>query len=178
MRKTLLLLLALACAPVLAADYVQQPGSTLAFAGKYQGEVFTGRFPAFTTRLAFDPARLDAARLDVTIPLAGATTGNADYDGELKGSAFFDYAKFPKARFVSTAVREEGGKLVADGNLTIRDKTKPVQLKLDFKPAGSGATLDVQAALKRLDFDVGTGEWTDTSLISGDIAVTSHLVLK
>ena len=35
------------------------------------GRVFTGRFPAFTTRLAFDPARLDAARLDVISHPAG-----------------------------------------------------------------------------------------------------------
>ena len=72
--------------------------------------------PAFTTRLAFDPARLDAARLDVAIPLAGATTGNADYDGELLGASFFDVAKFPQARFTATRFRALGGnRYAADG---------------------------------------------------------------
>ena len=41
--------------PALAADYVQAQGSSLAFSGKYQGEVFTGTFPGFTSRLSFDP---------------------------------------------------------------------------------------------------------------------------
>lgn len=177
MRLAFIALLALA-GTAQAKDWTVDPSSTLGFAGNYQGEKFSGKFQKFDAKIALDPANLATAKLEVDVDVTSTTTGNADYDGELKGSAFFDYAKFPKARFVSTAVREEGGKLVADGNLTIRDKTKPVQLKLDFKPAGSGATLDVQAALKRLDFDVGTGEWTDTSLISGDIAVTSHLVLK
>ena len=72
--------LLLVAAPVLAADYVQAPGSSLVFAGIYQGEVFTGRFPGFVTHLSFDPAQLATSKLDVTIPLATATTANADYD--------------------------------------------------------------------------------------------------
>jgi hypothetical protein len=37
--------LLLATAPVYAVDYVQAPGSSLAFAGSYQGEVFTRPLP-------------------------------------------------------------------------------------------------------------------------------------
>lgn len=39
MRKLLLPALLALSIPAVAADYVQAPGSTLAFAGKYQGEV-------------------------------------------------------------------------------------------------------------------------------------------
>ncbi|HAL23700.1 MAG TPA: hypothetical protein DCP40_13400, partial [Stenotrophomonas sp.] len=64
----------LATAPVLAADYTQAAGagSILVFASKYDGEVFTGTFPGFSTKLSFDPANPAAGSLDVTIPLAGA----------------------------------------------------------------------------------------------------------
>jgi hypothetical protein len=43
----------LATAPVFAADYAQAPGagSILVFATKYDGEVFTGSFPGFATKL-------------------------------------------------------------------------------------------------------------------------------
>ena len=54
--------------PAFAADYVQAPGSSLVFASKYDGEVFTGKFPEFTTRLSFDPAKLAESKLDVVIP--------------------------------------------------------------------------------------------------------------
>ena len=77
-------------APARAADYVQAPGSSLAFATKYDGEMFTGRFGGFDTRLSFDPERLDDARLDVTIELAGTRTGNADRDSTLLGADFFN----------------------------------------------------------------------------------------
>lgn len=177
MRVALALLLALA-GTAQAKDYTVDPSSTLGFVGDYQGEKFTGKFNRFTAKISLDKANLAAAKLDVEIDVTSATTGNADYDGELKGAKFFDFAKFPKAHFTSTAVKESGGALIADGNLTIRDKTKPVQLKLDFKPAGEGATLDVQATLKRLDFDVGTDDYADTSTIGADVQVTSHLVLK
>ena len=58
MRKSLLSALLILAAPTWATDYVQASGSALAFAGKYQGDVFVGRFPDFTTRLSFDPQRL------------------------------------------------------------------------------------------------------------------------
>ena len=48
-----------------AADYVQAPGSSLAFASRYDGEVFSGRFGDFSTRLSFDRPRPAAGKLDV-----------------------------------------------------------------------------------------------------------------
>ena len=49
----------LATAPALAADYAQAPGagSILVFASKYDGEVFTGSFPGFATKLSFGDYR-------------------------------------------------------------------------------------------------------------------------
>ena len=178
MRKTLLLPLALACAPVLAADYVQQPGSTLAFAGKYQGEVFVGRFPGFSTRLSFDPRKLDGSRLEVTIPMATATTRNADYDGEMRGAAFFDAAKFPQATYVATKFRALGGnRYAADGTLTLRGTSRPVTLTFEWTQ-GERPVLFGRAAVQRLDFGVGGGQWADTGLIPNAIAVSTRVVLK
>jgi len=53
----------MATAPAFAADYVQAPGSSLVFASKYDGEVFTGKFSSFTTTLSFDPAKLATSKL-------------------------------------------------------------------------------------------------------------------
>lgn len=177
MRKTLLLALALATSPAFAADYVQQAGSTLAFAGKYQGDVFTGRFPTFTTRLSFDPKDLGGARLDVAIPLAGATTGNADYDGELLGGSFFDVAKFPQARFSATRFRALGGnRYAADGTLSLRGASKPVTLEFTWTP-GARPVLAGKATVSRLAFGVGGGDWADTTLIPDAIAISTRVVL-
>jgi polyisoprenoid-binding protein YceI len=96
-KSALICSLLLAVAPAFATDYAQAPGSSLAFAGTYQGEAFAGRFPGFTTRLSFDPQQLATAKLDVNIPLASATTANADYDASMRGKDFFVATKFPQA---------------------------------------------------------------------------------
>jgi polyisoprenoid-binding protein YceI len=168
--------LLLFAAPALAADYVQAPGSALTFAGKYQGEVFTGRFPGFATKLSFDPAQLATAKLDVAIPLATATTGNDDYDGELRGDDFFASAKFAQAHYVATKFRALGGnRYAADGTLSLHGISKPVALEFTWTP-GAKPVLAGKATVSRLAFGVGGGGWADTTLIPDAIAVATKVV--
>ncbi|MEO5566228.1 MAG: YceI family protein [Luteimonas sp.] len=171
------LVLAFAISPALAADYVQAPGSSLAFAGKYQGEVFTGSFPAFTSTLSFDPADLASARLDVVIPLMGATTGNTDYDAQMLGDGFLAITKFPQARYTATTFRNLGNQqYAAVGMLSLHGFQKPVTLTFTWTP-GASPLLVGSATVRRLDFGVGAGDWADTSLIPDDIAVSTRLRL-
>lgn len=167
----------LAVAPALATEYVQAPGSKLAFATKYQGEVFVGALPGFSTRLRFDPAQLDAASLDVTIPLVDASIDNPDGTEALRGRDFFDIARFPQARFVTDRFRHLGGnRYAADGTLTLRGMSRPVTLAFTWTP-GARPVLTGSATVKRLDFGVGGGEWADTDLIPNDVAVSTRVVL-
>jgi polyisoprenoid-binding protein YceI len=178
MRKTLLLALALLSAPTLAADYVQAPGSSLVFAGTYQGEAFTGRFPGFATTFRFDPKQLATSKLQVSIPLATAATSNADYDGELRGASFFDAAKFPRATYAATKFRALGGnRYAADGMLTLHGVSKPVVLEFTWTP-GATPVLSGKATVKRLAFGVGAGDWADTALIPDAIAISTKVVFK
>lgn len=172
------LLLLLAASPAVAADYVQAPGSSLVFAGSYQGEVFTGRFPGFTTRLSFDPARLATSKLDVTIPLASATTANAEYDEQMRGDAFFDAGRYAQARYVATKFRALGnGRFAADGTLSLHGVSKPVVLTFTWSP-GAHPVLAGKASVNRLDFGVGSGDWADTSLIPNAISVSAKVVFQ
>ena len=170
------LVLALATLPAFAADYVQAPGSTLTFATKYQGEVFTGRFPAFTTRMSFDPAAPGASKLDVTIPLPGAATGDKERDENLRGGDFFAASKYPQARYVATKFRALGGnRYAAYGVLTLRGVSRPVTLTFAWTP-GTAPVLAGQATVKRLDFGVGGGDWADTGIIPNEVAVSTRVV--
>jgi polyisoprenoid-binding protein YceI len=177
--KRLALLLALALpGAAMAADYTVQPASsTLGFSNTFQGESFNGQFGQWTAAISYDPAHLAASKFDVEVTLASVKTGDSDRDGALPGPDFFDVAKFPKAHFVTTGFRRSGGKVIADGTLTLRGVSKPVSLEVAFKPQGSGATLDVAGTLQRLDFGVGTGDYADTSVIGGEVKVTAHLQL-
>jgi len=172
----LLACVATASAPASAADYLQATGSSLVFAGTYQGEVFTGRFPGFSTRLSFDPRQLANAKLDVDIPLATATTANSDYDGEMRGDAFFDAARFPQAHYSATKFRSVGGdRYAADGTLSLHGISKPVTFTFTWTP-GAQPVLSGKATVKRLAFGIGGGDWADTSLIPDEIAISTKVV--
>ena len=177
-RPIALALLLMFALPAAAADYVQAPGSSLAFAGSYQGDVFTGRFPGFSTRLRFDPAQLASASLDVAIPLASATTGNGDYDENMRGADFFNAAKFPQAHYTATRFRSLGGnQYAADGTLSLHGVSKPVTLTFTWTP-GAQPVLAGKATVKRLDFGIGSGDYADTGLIPDAIAVSTKVVLQ
>jgi polyisoprenoid-binding protein YceI len=178
--RTLLPLLLAAAVPGLAtaADYAVQPASSkLGFSSNFQGQSFDGTFGKWTAAISYDAAKLASSKFDVEVDLSSAKTGDKDRDGALPGADFFNVAKFPQAHFVTTAFRQNGAQVVADGNLTLHGVTKPVSLNVTFKPQGAGATLDVTGTLKRLDFGVGGGEYADTSVIGPDVKINAHLTL-
>jgi polyisoprenoid-binding protein YceI len=171
-------LVAMLATPAFAADYVQAPGSTLAFASKYDGETFTGTFPGFSTRISFDPARPADATLDVTIPLASAVTGNDDRDSTLRDGDFFNIAKFAQARYRARGFRALGGdRYAAEGTLELRGVSRPVTLTFTWT-GGARPTLVGRATVKRLDFGVGGGDWADTDAIPNEVAVSTRVVLQ
>lgn len=168
----------LVTSPANAADYVQAPGSTLVFATKYEGEVFTGTFPGFSTQLSFDPANLATSKLDVTIPLTGTKSGNSDRDSTLQGEDFFNVARFATARYSASSFRALGGnQYAADGTLELRGISKPVTLTFTWT-AGAQPVLTGKATVKRLDFDVGGGDWADTKTIPNETAISTVVRFK
>jgi len=163
---------------VWAADYTQAEGSTLAFAGEYDGEVFTGRFPGFRTTLAFDPARPGEAKLEVVVPLAGVDTGSAERDDMLLDAAFFAVSRFPRARYTASGFRALGqGRYVAEGTLELRGVSAPVTLRLQWHP-GEHPVLEARASVSRTRFGVGGGDWADTTVLPDAIAVSARVVLR
>ena len=175
-----ILALAVLLAPgaAMATDYRQAPGSTLAFAGEFDGELFTGRFPEFRTTLAFDPTQPEAARLEVVVPLASVDTGSSERDETLRGSAFFAVARHPQARYTATGFRPRGdGGYTADGTLELRGVAAPVTLRIEWRP-GERPVLEVRASVSRIRFGVGSGDWADTSLLPDAIAVSARVVLQ
>ena len=73
------------------------------------------------------------SRVDVEIGAASLSSGNDDRDSHLKSADFFDVEQYPTITFRSTevkALRDNTWEL--DGDLTVRDVTRPVTLQVDF----------------------------------------------
>lgn len=164
--------------PALAAPWVIDPTSTLTFTGKQAGDAFTGNFTKFTPVVEFDPAKPEAASITVTVDMGSATIDDNDKQESLPTEDWFDVVKFPTATFTSTRVTAVGDNknFLAEGNLTLRGISKPVQLKFSFVEDNGRATVDGGVELKRNDFGVGQGQWTTDEWIAYPVDVKFHLI--
>ena len=176
MRKFILVLALLPCCCFARDWQVDAAKSSLTFKGTYQSGPFTGKFGKFEAAISYDEADLAKAKFDVKVDVTSVDTQSGERDDTLRTADFFNAAKFPQARFVTTGFeRGADGAVVAHGTLTIREQSKPVTLKVRFAVSAQGTTLDVDTTLNRLDFGLGTSsDWAD---ISKDIGVHGHLLL-
>jgi polyisoprenoid-binding protein YceI len=72
-----------------------------------------------------------------TIHTASVNTGQTDRDNHLRSGDFFEAEKYPTMEFRSTGIKShDGDEFVLDGELTIKDVTRPVELKVEFEGVG------------------------------------------
>ncbi len=81
------------------------------------------------------------------------------FRGHIMGEEFFDAANYPEISFRSTGWQESGGKLTVEGELTIRDNTRPITATGTLVgPAethnGTRVALELESTIKRQDFGV------------------------
>ncbi len=98
------------------------------------------------------------SKVTATLDVNTITTGVEERDTHLKGSEFFDVAKYPLITFVSTGVtRSNATSYSVKGNLTIHGVTKPVTLAVTvsapFKHAGgTRRAIEAITSVNRKDF--------------------------
>jgi polyisoprenoid-binding protein YceI len=129
-------------------------------------------FKRFSAQIDYDPAHPEKATARVDIDTASFDMGQADYNKEIAKKEWFNSAQFPKATFVSSSIRPAGaGKLNVTGKLTIKGKTADVGFPLSVKPEGGKQVFEGQLPIKRLAFNVGEGEWQDTSMVADEVVI-------
>jgi len=121
------------------------------------------------------------ASLTVDITASSIDTRNADRDGHLQSPDFFDVAKFPKITFASTSIKDAGAeKVVVEGNLTIRDVTKPISIEFEYTgtatdPYGNARYgFEGAAEINRKDYGL---TW-NAALETGGLLVSENVKLE
>lgn len=168
LRKTIasLLFSAAFAAPVFAADYVIDPTHThVAFKVDHLGfSKVLGYFADVSGTLSFDPAKIDASKLDVTIKADSLNTLFAQRDTHVKGADWLSTAEFDTITYIGkkfTKTDDTHG--IIEGDLTMHGVTKSVTLNVTLNKSGENPMSKVQAVgfdatatLKRSDFGVKT----------------------
>lgn len=113
---------------------------------------YTGMVGGLSGKLQIDPKDPEHCQVEVEIPLSGLVSTSTALDAHLKTSDFFDAEKFPKARFKSRSVKVDGTEAVISGLLTIRNITKPVELRTHLV----GVAVNPMSGLLTVGFEATT----------------------
>ena len=159
-------------AAALSFDWQILPSSRLGFSTSYAGTAINGSFGNWRADIHFDPANPGQARINATIVLSSARSGDAERDDTLKGPSFFDVASQPTARFVASGFQHAGkDRYTAAGTLTLNGVSRPVRLTFTLVIAGDKARASGTASLSRLAYRIGRDEWEATDQIPDPVGI-------
>src|SRR5260370_25885591 len=101
-----------------------------------------------------------------TIDMTSFNTGNEQRNGDVKGENFLDVANHPTMTYRTTGIRQDGEVIIADGELTIKGITRPVELAVEVNSFGPDPYRGTPSRLSAL------GEINRT-----DLRITAHTAL-
>ncbi|WP_212001504.1 YceI family protein [Chitinophaga sp. HK235] len=144
----------------------------------------TGQFQTFDASMETTGDDFSSANISFSADINSITTQNAQRDQHLLAGDFFEADKYPKLLFVSKEVKKidaENYKLI--GDLTIRDNTRPVELKVEFggevvDPWGqTKAGFELSGKINRKDFGLMFNATTETGgvLLSDEVKLLASV---
>jgi polyisoprenoid-binding protein YceI len=149
--------------------------STVTAISKQMNVPVEGKFNKFTAQIAFDPAKPAAGSAQVTVDTSSYDLGDESYNEQVRGKEWFDSKTFPTATFVSSAIAAAGSnQFNVTGKLTMKGKSQTVVVTVTKQ--GAAQVYDGAVTVKRSQFDIGTGEWKDTSVVADDVTIKFHIV--
>ena len=175
--KHLLVASLLTALPAAGAEFtvLHPQQSSITFVSTQMSVPVEGSFRKFTARIAVDPARPEAGTARIDIDLASIDTGIVEADEEVAGKKWFDTQNHPIASFTSSGVGQSGkGRYEALGKLTIKGKSLDIKAPFTLKQNADTLVIDGVFPLRRLDYAIGTGIWSDTEVVADEVRIHFH----
>ena len=146
----------------------------------------TGYFKQFD--LEVETATDDFAsikRVEFTADIDSIDTNNAQRDAHLRSADFFNAEAHDQIRFIGTKYDAQGDEATLQGELTIKDVTKPVTLQVEFggivvDPYGqTKAGFTVSGKISRKDFGLTWNAVTEAGqvVVSDEIKIHAEVQL-
>ena len=178
--KHLLVASLLTALPASGAEFtvLHPQQSSITFVSRQMGVPVEGSFRKFTARIAVDPARPETGTARIDIDLASIDTGIVEADEEVAGKKWFDTQNHPIASFTSSGVGQSGkGRYEALGKLTIKGKSLGIKAPFTLKQNADMLVIDGMFPIRRLDYGIGTGIWSDTDTVADEVRIRFHFTL-
>ena len=145
----------------------------------------TGQFKSFDATLSADAEDFSDAVVTFTADINSVDTRSEQRDTHLKSDDFFNAEKFPTIKFESTSMQlVSGNKYKLNGNLTIRDVTKPVTFDVTYGgqlagARGTKAGFKAITTINRFDYGLKWDRATETGglVVGKDVEVSVKVEL-
>lgn len=139
-----------------------------------------GHFKTFDGTMESSKTDYSDAVINFTVDVSSVNTDNENRDKHLKSDDFFNAEKFPQMTFKSTSFKPLGdNKYKLDGNLTIRDITKPVTFDVTYGGSintqrGAKIGFKAKTTVNRFDYNL---KW-DKATEAGGLVVAKDVVVS
>ena len=171
----------LTAVPAVGSYALDHSHSQVAFSARHLMVTKTrGRFPVADGKLvvAEDP---EQSSVEAVIDATGVESGDAKRDEHLRSADFFDTDHYPTITFRSTKVENHGGgEFTLHGDLTVRDVTKPVQLRGEYLGTQDSPFGDTRVGFSA-ETEVSRKEWGlewNMALETGGILVSKEIRIE
>jgi polyisoprenoid-binding protein YceI len=153
--------------------------SEIRFISRQTGGNIDGRFRKWRANVDFRPKEIAKSKAEFEIELASIAMGSEESEAEIKRAPWFDTAKFPVARFASTAMKSVAqDRYEMVGQLSLKGVTKDVVVPFALKKDAAGNSVaEGQFTLNRQDFRLGDGRFAHIASVANEVAVRIRMVL-
>ena len=139
-----------------------------------------GSFKVYDGTIEHTKPDFSDAKVNFTVDVNSINTDNENRDKHLKSDDFFNAEKFPTMKFESTSMKALGGnKYQLNGNLTIRDITKPVTFDVTYggrleSQRGAKTGFKAKTTINRFDYNLKWDRATEAGslVVAKDVDVT------
>jgi polyisoprenoid-binding protein YceI len=115
-----------------------------------------GTFNGLQADIKFKPNDLASSSIEASVASNTVSTDNESRDTHLKSDDYFGVEKFPKIIMKSVSFkRKSGSNYTGNFNVTIRDKTKLIEIPFTYVETGNTAQLKGSFVILRTDFGIG-----------------------
>ncbi|MDB4902589.1 MAG: hypothetical protein JWQ63_1870 [Mucilaginibacter sp.] len=142
--------------------------SAITFQIKNLGINTGGTISGLKADIQFNPNNLASDTINASVDVNTINTDNDSRDDHLKGTDYFDAAHFPKIIMKSVSFRHKSGtNYTGTFNLTIKGKTKLIEIPFTYTEKGNTAIFKGNFKLNRLDFGIGES----SMMLSNEVTV-------
>jgi polyisoprenoid-binding protein YceI len=153
--------------------------SSASFAVKHMGvSTFRGRFEQFADA-TLTVAEDGVAELLGTVRADSIVVKDENLQAHLSSPDFFDTERYPELSFRSRSLRRDGEALIADGELTIKDQTHPVEARgtITGPTETLGGAVKIGVSLEAIIDRTEFGLSFNAELPKGGLAVSNEVKL-